>query len=397
MTCPCPPSPPCSDAAGCVTCHPEARPLSSPKNPVWPLHSLPRPCAGLRCVQHPGADQHCDWLCLDPVRLRFEQRSLIVEDPRQLELTGEESAALAVSLAPTFAGFGHLEVVSPRQWNLRLLAGAPAFQDLPDAAGRAAAPLPAGCRLCAVAPCPQRSADGLACPSGEPGAHRRRAAGGQFALALGRRSPARTWHPYLSSPRTTRSGATTRSPAASPACCRSRAQRCRPSFETAAARKPLAVFDALEQPARSGDAIVWRDELARFEADWLAPALAALRSGRLDALRLIAPGDLGAAEVQVSRHDLWKFWRKPRRAGRTGGAMTQRPASPFATSRRAPPGRSNRAACIRCWRGFTPRAASAVPMNSTRAAARCSPPTGSRAPARRRRCSPTRLPPGAGS
>ena len=76
--------------------------------------------------------------------------------------------------------------------------------------------------------------------------------------------------------------------------------------------RPLALFDAMEHPARSGDAIVWRDELARLEADWLAPALDALRNGRLGALRLIAPGEFAAAELQISRHDLWKFWRKPR-------------------------------------------------------------------------------------
>ena len=84
------------------------------------------------------------------------------------------------------------------------------------------------------------------------------------------------------------------------------------AYSGTTARAPLAVVDALEHPARTGDAIVWREELARFEAEWLAPALGALRAGRLDALRLIAPGDLATAELQVSRHDLWKLWRKPR-------------------------------------------------------------------------------------
>ena len=68
----------------------------------------------------------------------------------------------------------------------------------------------------------------------------------------------------------------------------------------------------MEQPARSGDALIWRDELARFEADWLVPALDALRSGRLDSLRLLAPGDIATAELQVGRSDVWKFWRKSR-------------------------------------------------------------------------------------
>ena len=78
----------------------------------------------------------------------------------------------------------------------------------------------------------------------------------------------------------------------------------------------LAVFGALDHPARSGDALAWRDELARFEADWLAPALDALRGGRIEALRLLAPGELAAVDVQLRRQDLWKFWRKP-------GALTE--------------------------------------------------------------------------
>ncbi|TRZ56499.1 MAG: hypothetical protein D4S02_15510, partial [Rhodocyclaceae bacterium] len=82
-------------------------------------------------------------------------------------------------------------------------------------------------------------------------------------------------------------------------------------FSGTAARRPLAVHRALEHSARTGDATVWREQLTRLEADWLVPALGALRSGRLGALRLLAPGDLAAAERQVSRSDLWKFWRKP--------------------------------------------------------------------------------------
>ena len=46
--------------------------------------------------------------------------------------------------------------------------------------------------------------------------------------------------------------------------------------------------------------------------DAIEAALDALRRGQLDALRLLAPGDPGAAELHISRRDLWKFWRKPR-------------------------------------------------------------------------------------
>jgi len=277
--------------------------------------AAPLPAAALRRLAlgaDPGPDQHCDWLCLDPVRLRFEQRSLVVENPQQLELTGEESAALAVSLAPTFAGLGHLEAVSPRQWNLRLLAGAPAFQDLPDAAGRAAAPLPP---YAPYAPWRHALNEAQMVLHAHPVNQARTAAGQPVVNSLwpwgGGRLPEPGTHTFVAA----HDALWSNDPVARGIArlLQIEGAMLPVKFESAAARKPLAVFDALEQPARSGDAIVWRDELARFEADWLAPALDALRGGRLGALRLIAPGDLGAAEVQLSRYDLWKFWRTPRR------------------------------------------------------------------------------------
>ena len=77
-------------------------------------------------------------------------------------------------------------------------------------------------------------------------------------------------------------------------------------------RSTLALFDALSAPARLGDALAWRDALTRLEANWLVPALSALRAGELDRLRLLAPGEHGSVELLVGRGDLWKFWRKPR-------------------------------------------------------------------------------------
>lgn len=278
----------------------------------------PLPAAALRRLAlrvDSGRDENCDWLCLDPVRLRFEQRSLVVDDPQQLELTSEESAALAVALAPTFAGLGQLEVASPRLWNLRLLVGAPAFQGLPDAAGRAASPLPPDA---VYAPWRHALNEAQMVLHVHPVNQARAAAGQPVVNSLwpwgGGRLPA------PGTPIRTRTGAAahdalwSNDPVAHGVArlLRIVGATLPARFESATARRPLAVFDALEHPARSGDAIVWRDELARFEADWLGPALEALRSGRLGALRLIAPGDPAAAEVQLSRHDLWKFWRKPR-------------------------------------------------------------------------------------
>lgn len=289
-----------------------------PRNTAAALAELagltaPLPAAALRWLALREDPEEIDWLCLDPVQLNFHERSLIVDDPQNLRLTAAEAAAFAVALAPTFAALGRLEVLSAEHWNLRLSAAAPAFQPLPEAAGRAAAPLPLD-----VPHAPWRHAlnEAQMVLHAHPVNQARQAVGQPVVNSLwpwgGGRLPA---------PGTpTRTGATAHDALwSNDPVARGIARLLRidsatlpDTFRSTAARKPLAVFDALEQPARCGDAIVWRDELARFEADWLRPALDALRSGRLGTLRLIAPGDLAAAELQVSRRDLWKFWRKPR-------------------------------------------------------------------------------------
>lgn len=270
--------------------------------------AAPLPAAALRWFalrDHPG---EADWLCLDPVRLNFHERSLIVDDPQHLRLSGDEAAALAAALAPTLAALGRIEVISPGHWNLCLSAGAPAFQALSDAAGRSAAPLPPDP---AYAPWRQALNEAQMILHVHPVNQARQAAGQPAVNSLwpwggGRLpelAPAAAHDAIWSDDPVARGIARLLQidGAALPA-----------GYSGAAARAPLALVDGLKHPAGTGDAMVWRDELARFEAEWLAPALDALRRGRLDALRLIAPGDPAAAELLVSRHDLRKFWRQPR-------------------------------------------------------------------------------------
>jgi len=273
--------------------------------------AAPLPAAALRrfaLQEHPG---EAEWLCLDPVQLRIQERSLIVDDPQRLELTEEEAAALAVSLAPTLAGLGQLEVVSPQAWNLRLSAAAPAFQALPDAAGRYVSALPLDD---AYASWRHAINEAQMILHVHPVNQARAAAGRPVVNSLwpwgGGRLPARDSgaaarrHDVLWSDDPVARGIARLlgiDSGALPA-----------RLDNPGALSPLAVHGALEQPARTGDALVWREQMEGLEADWLAPALEALRSGRLDALRLLAPGDLAAVELNVSRHDLWKFWRKPR-------------------------------------------------------------------------------------
>ncbi|MBI5791851.1 MAG: hypothetical protein HZA63_10285 [Rhodocyclales bacterium] len=267
----------------------------------------PLPAAALRHLALRGDTADEEWLCLDPVRLQFHDRSLIVDHPRHLQLDAAEAAALAVSLAPTFAELGQIEVLAPDSWNLRLTDRAPEFIALPDAAGRSAAPLPSGP---AHAPWRRAINEAQMILHTHPVNLARESAGRPLVNSLwpwgaGQLPPARdgaygiVWgdDPVLR-------GIAQLFGAVSGALPE--------GFPASLPRNALALVDALEQPARTGNAIAWRDALADFEANWLAPAHAALRSGRLDALRLLAPGDLGSSELNLRRRDLWRFWRKPR-------------------------------------------------------------------------------------
>ncbi|MCM2309035.1 MAG: hypothetical protein NDI91_16380 [Sulfuritalea sp.] len=276
--------------------------------------AAPLPAAALRWLalqDHPGPAEHGDWLCLDPVRLNFHERSLIVDDPQHLRLSSDEAAALAAALAPTLAALGRIEVIAPGHWNLRLSADAPAFQALPDAAGRSASPLPPGP---AYAPWRQVLNEAQMILHVHPVNQARQAAGQPVVNSLWPWGGGRLPDPDTLTRVATHDAIWSDDPVA-----RGIARLLRidgaalpAGYAATAARALLALVDSLKHPASSGDAIVWRDELVRFEAEWLAPALGALRTGRLDALRLLAPGELAAAELLVSRRDLWKFWRKPR-------------------------------------------------------------------------------------
>lgn len=266
------------------------------------LHE-PLPAAALRAPQTDGA-----WLCLDPIHLRFEERTLIVDDPAALALTLDEAQQLAVSLAPTFSALGEIVVITPSCWNLRLAAAAPVFPSLSDALLRRADPLPLDA---ASAPWRRAINDAQMQLHAHPVNQARAAAGrpvvnslwpwGGGALPL---PPASSCaHDAIWNDDPMAQGiARYRNITAAPLPAR---------LPDAPGKSPLAIFDALELPARSGNGIAWRDHIARLERDWLAPALAALKAGRLDTLRLLAPGDEASVELTLRKRDLWKFWRSP--------------------------------------------------------------------------------------
>jgi hypothetical protein len=71
----------------------------------------------------------------------------------------------------------------------------------------------------------------------------------------------------------------------------------------------LVVLSELQEAVSYSDADAWSAALTSLERDWAAPALVALQSGGLDALRLY-PGNNSVYEI--TRADLRCFWRRRR-------------------------------------------------------------------------------------
>lgn len=253
------------------------------------------PAAALRRLGEGEAAAPDGCLCLDPVHLRIEESRVVVDDPRRLGLTADEDAALRALVAPLFAGIGELTAAVPGHWHLRLS----------ETSVLGGHPSPEGTiwrRLIAEA---------------EPLLHAhpvnkaRREAGRPTANSL------RPWGmgQLDTSPSAPFDEAWGDDPVlaglskAADIPYRSLPLRFEPP-----AGNCLALHDGLAAPFQASDALGWREALARLDEDWLAPALAALRTGRLRALKLVAPGDRYGLELDITRAGLWKFWRRPQPA-----------------------------------------------------------------------------------
>ena len=249
------------------------------------------------------------WLCADPVHLQADQYGATLKDPAALPIDAEEAAQLHEMLAPLFAEVGELVATTPSQWHLRLTTSAPT--------------LPA--RLYDFV---EHSATALL-PEGDDGRRWRqlinevqmslhahpinaeRSARGQaeinsIALWGGGRAPAlkaKTRRAVLSDDLIVAGAGRL---AGLPA-------------EPLPARFPDIVADCivhwhrLQAPAASRDAQAWREGLQRLEQEWLAPALAALASGKLKRIELHGFGDENAVSLSMTTLDRYRFWRKPRR------------------------------------------------------------------------------------
>ena len=79
-----------------------------------------------------------------------------------------------------------------------------------------------------------------------------------------------------------------------------------------AAHPHLVILDELTSAVAYENMQAWRTALGELEARWFAPLLAALRSGRLGGIAIVALGARHSCRFAIARGDLIKLWRRPR-------------------------------------------------------------------------------------
>lgn len=263
------------------------------------------PAAALRKVSS-GVTAPAESICLDPVRWKVSPEGVTLDDPARLDLAAEESAALIAAVQPLFADWGALSASAPGCWELRLKKPvALATRPLSEAIHQPIDPsLPGGedgsaWRLLL--------AEAQTVLHAHPVNRRRDEAGhptvnslwpwGQGALPDGVRTDfAAVWSddPVLAG------------------LCRLAGISCEatPACFRNAGGHMLAIVETLAAPARTFDALAWREALLALERDWLAPAVATCQSLCVVGTRFGHPPATVAFELK--RSDRLRFWRKPR-------------------------------------------------------------------------------------
>ena len=266
------------------------------------------PCAALR-LSGEGLDPGvATWICADPAPVRFARDTLVMGSPGTLGLSAAEAAALVAALNAGLADAGAFSAGHPERWYLRLDQPPHIVtHPLSSVIGRSMEPF---------------LARGEAAP-----ALRRFASEAQVVLHNHPLNAAREAAGALPANNVWFWGAgSLPARAAAPAAmlfgdnplalglARLAGVPCRPLPEHAdrlgADGDALLLLEPAAEAAQALDLGAWRSALAQAERAWFAPLLAALRSGRLAALKLTALGDDGVLEAGVTRRDLWKFWRR---------------------------------------------------------------------------------------
>ena len=268
------------------------------------------PAAALRMSAWNLATEDAEWLCLDPVHLSVVTGGATVGDPSQLDISMTEASQLCDTLKPIFLSVGTLKVARPNAWHLHLKDKAPFFpQRLLDVVGQSASTL---------------------LPVDEAGRPWRRLIN-DAQIALHDHpiniSRAERGVPTINSIAPWGSGKlpTTLLPQKTVSLLSDepvivgigKLASCNvdsvPQCYVPSTSDTIVDWDRLALPSATHDALQWREALLQLENDWLIPSMAAIGSGKLSRLTLHAFGDGESASIFLTRSDLWKFWRQPKR------------------------------------------------------------------------------------
>jgi hypothetical protein len=271
--------------------------------------------AAFRAAGDALAPGDATWIAADPVHLAVDRDRLLLGDPAALDITTAEAEALCTVLREHFAADGlRVHAPHPHRWYVAQAADAAlTTTPLAQAIGRSIDErLPHGAD---GARWRTRATEAQMLLHAHPVNTAREARGAPAVNSVWLWGAGR-WR-ALAKPDRARWYADDPLVAGLVAANQGRSVSVPASFAALAASVPddavaTVVLDALRTPAASGDLDAWRERLARIEAHWIAPALAALRAGRIGMLSLHAPGEASCLHVETTAGDLRYFWRRAR-------------------------------------------------------------------------------------
>jgi len=276
---------------------------------LFGLHGDTLPLATLRRLGEadaPAPEPGSHWLCADPVNLSFAREHMLLQAFADEEVDAAESAELVAELNGIFADLGRFEACTPTRWYLRLhQPTAVTLYPLDDVTGRPVKHfLPEGddARLW------QRTMNEAQIVLHNHARSRARDEAGRRAI-----NSVWLWGAgALEAPPQAPARQVQATDPISIGLARAAGVKVEPpNPDSALTQDSLVVLDVLRKPAQQLDLDVWRRGLEALERDWFAPLADAVQRGRVDTLRLLAPGDRGTLQLEVSARERWKFWRKP--------------------------------------------------------------------------------------
>lgn len=277
---------------------------------LFGLATEPLPHAAIRRAGEALApsDRGGACLCADPINLHFAREHLLVADASGLDITADEAAQIIEGLNETFADIGHFEAPATDRWYL--WAAVPPdvrFIPLSDVAGRPMGPFMA--EGAQARDWRRLSNEIQVWLHNHPVNAARDNAGLRPINSLwfwGTGDLPDALHPpaHIVQSDGTLARGLARLAGVEPTEAA--------GFTAASGGDTLAVLERLQQSAQYLNLGDWRDSLLALEHDWLAPALAALKAGQIDELRITAPGERATLRITVRAGSLWRFWKRPR-------------------------------------------------------------------------------------